>query len=147
MENQKLKFFLNNRNFSKKGGRGKCKKAGDILQVVNDQIVVNAARPQMEEDDITTSYTYLTKKDGGSRKRWSEFESEVFYESLECCGCEFSMINILFPDRKRSNLKEKFKKELKANNARVEDALNNFKKFDSARLMRLKELMRQHTEK
>lgn len=147
MESQKLKFFLNNRNFSKKRSRSKCKKNGDILQVVNDQIVLNVAKPQIEEDDITTSYTYLTKKDRGSKKRWSDFESEIFYESLECCGCEFSMINILFPDRKRNNLKEKFKKELKANNTRVEDALNNFKKFDSERLMRLKELMKQHANK
>lgn len=139
MNDQTLRYYLNNRNFTKKRLKSKCQKNGDRLQVVNNQIVLNTIAPQHEEDDGITSHTYLKKSATMNNKRWSKLESEMFFESLECCGCEFSMMNILFPDRTRNNLKEKYKREYKLNSSRVDNALNNFKTFDMNRLMRLRD--------
>lgn len=141
MNEQTLKYYLNNRNFAKKRPKSKSQKAGDRLQVVNDQIVLNIATPQYEEEDGVTSHTYLKKSASMNNKRWSKQEDEMFFESLECCGCEFSMMNILFPDRTRNNLKEKYKREYRLNSTRVNNALNNFKTFDMSRLMQLKDSM------
>ncbi len=136
MENQKIKYFLDNRNFSRKKTLPTQESKKEILGVVDGKIVVDT---NSEEDNgIITSFTYLTKKN--KNKRWTKEESELFYKSLECCGCEFSMINILFPNRSRNNLKDKFKKEMKINKARVDNALNNFNKFDLEKLMKLKDV-------
>lgn len=140
MNEQKLKYYLNNRNFMKKKSGSKHKNSSEVLHVVNDQIVLNAEQQQPEENDTVTSYTYMRKKNAGNGKRWSVQDDNIFYASLECCGCEFSIINILFPGRSRNNLKQKYKREYRNNAIRVEDALNNFKTFDSARFMQLKEM-------
>lgn len=127
MEKKTLKYFLDNKNFARVHSKPR-KKQGDVLRVVDDQIVINSPVSESYDDELVTSYTYMKKK--GVRKRWSEKEEDLFYKSLECCGCDFSMMNLLFPDRPRSNLRQKYKKELKANQIRVEDALNNFKRQD-----------------
>lgn len=125
MEEKTLKYFLDNKNFARTHNKPK-KKQGDVLTVVDDQIVINSPVSEAYDDEPVTSYTYMKKK--GVRRKWSEKEEDLFYKSLECCGCDFSMMNLLFPDRPRSNLRQKYKKELKTNQVRVENALNNFKK-------------------
>lgn len=138
MEKRTLKYFLDNKNFSKIPQKRE-KKVESSLSVVDDQIVFNVIDPQRFEEEIVTSFTYMSKK--GNRKRWSPEENILFYKSLECCGCDFSMMNILFPDRSRSNLKEKYKKECKINNLKIENALDNYKKFNMEKFNELKKEM------
>ncbi|KAM0681440.1 hypothetical protein GINT2_000642 [Glugoides intestinalis] len=126
-ERKTLKYFLDNKNFSRLPLKKFIKKE-PVLQVIDDQIVMNRNIPENIEDEIVTSYTYMKKK--GNGKRWNIDENKRFYKALECCGCDFSMMNLIFPDRTRRNLKEKYKKESRANLHRVEDALDNFKAFD-----------------
>lgn len=135
MERKTLKYFLDNKNFAKTPAK-KTKKKESILQVVDDQIVMNSNGNE-EEDGIVTSYTYMKNK--GNNKRWTDEENEMFFKALECCGTDFSMINLLLPHRTRKNLRDKFKKEYKADIHRIEDVLTNFKKTDMEEFKRLKE--------
>lgn len=135
-DKKNLKYFLDNKNFSRKKSL-KITKTSDILQVVNDQIVLNTEKQDNEESTIVTSYTYLKNK--GNKKRWDKKDTQLFYDSLECCGCDFSMINLLFPKRSRSNLKEKYKKESKINSNKIEEILNKYTKFDIEKFNQLKE--------
>ncbi|KAI5149191.1 hypothetical protein ENBRE01_0752 [Enteropsectra breve] len=137
MSERKLMYFLDNRKFATRGHKSTKTGETDALQVIDGQIVLNENNGHEEEQEIITSKTYSTKKTSMVGKRWSEQESELFYQLLECTGCEFSMIQIAFPQRTRANLREKYKKELKQNKKKIESALNNFKKFD---LRRFKEL-------
>ena len=136
MEKKTLKYFLDNRNFSRISHK-KGKVSKNKLKIVDDQIVYNSIDPNDLEDEIVTSYTYLTRK--GIRKRWNDEENVLFYKALECCGYDFSMMNILFPDRSRNNLKLKYKKELKKNQSKVELALKSFKQFNLENFNELKE--------
>ncbi|KAI4291907.1 hypothetical protein PAPHI01_1181 [Pancytospora philotis] len=138
MEEKKLKYYLNNKNFAHKIPRGKVLEKNDMLQVVDGKIVLNTAPVQAEEDEAVTSSTYLTKRDRG-KKHWTKRDDEIFFESLECCGCEFSIMNTLFPERTRGNLREKYKRELRNNPSRVESALRNFTQFDLVKLQQLKD--------
>jgi len=131
-----LKYFLDNKNFAKPEVK-KVEKRKNMLQVVDDKIILNADSNNAVEDDHVTSYTYMKNK--GMRKKWSSEENEMFYRSLECCGCDFSMMNVFFPDRPRNNLKQKYKKELKRNKQRVEECLKNFKNISLDKFNDLKE--------
>lgn len=134
-ERKTLKYFLDSKNFSRLPQKKFVKKE-PVLQVIDDQIVMNCNIPESIEDEIVTSYTYMKKK--GNGKRWNNNENKLFYKALECCGCDFSMMNLIFPDRTRRNLKEKYKKESRANLHRVEDALDNFKAFDIEKFNQLR---------
>lgn len=50
-------------------------------------------------------------------------ETNKFYNALSTVGTDFSMINAIFPNRKRRELKNKFKREERRNGALVEKAL------------------------
>lgn len=139
MKEQKIKYYLDNRNFSRERRAKQAAAPNARLQLVNNRIVLNAAPQTTEEEELITSYTYMTNKSSGSKKRWNADDDEVFFKSLRCCGSEFSMINILFPDRSRKNIKEKFKREMKQNRAKVEDALGGFCSFDLELFTELKD--------
>lgn len=135
MEKRTLKYFLDNKNFSKISQK-KEKGSKNKLTIVDDQIVFNSVDPQDLEDEIVTSYTYMSKK--GNRKRWNDEDTHLFYKALECCGCDFSLMNTLFPNRSRSNLKQKYKKEIKINLLKIEMTLENYKKFNLDKFNELK---------
>lgn len=133
-----LKYFLDNKNFTKtKGRKHQKEKSKDVLEIIDGKIVLAEAPKEETEDQITTAYTYLTKKSG--KKRWSEHETSVFYRAIECCGFDFSMINLLFPDKDRSNIKFKYKRENKINPSKMENAIKNFTKFNITKFNHLKE--------
>ena len=147
---KKLKYFLNNRNFQKRRQSGRQgdsstpQKAPDSskreqLGTMDDAFVGTLVANDLEEEEKpVTAYTYLTKKQVGNKRRWTKEEEELFIESLECCGCEFSMMNLIFPDRTRSGLKGKFKREMRAKNPKAIKAIKNFKSFDLGRFNELK---------
>lgn len=136
MENKKLSFYCENKNFKRKIKRTRNRKSPEALQIVDGKIVVNTESIGFEEDDHITSRTYATKKK--TRRVWKKEEEERFYESLRCCGSEFSMISTLFPKCTRSDVRNKFKREMRFNKNKVEDALSLFKKFDAEKFYRLK---------
>ncbi|KAI5169341.1 hypothetical protein PAEPH01_0630 [Pancytospora epiphaga] len=141
-EEKTILYYTNNKNFARKRTKEDKRKMGDVLKVVDDQIIVSGISASCKEDeDGITSSTYRRKREQG-RTHWNKQENEVFFKALECCGCEFSIMNILYPERTRRNLREKYKRELKQNRSRVEAALRNFKKFDKEKIMKLKDELR-----
>ncbi|ELA41667.1 uncharacterized protein VICG_01300 [Vittaforma corneae ATCC 50505] len=81
-------------------------------------------------------------KNKGNRKRWNREENDLFYSALECCGLDFSIMNLLFPDRTRSNLKDKYKRESKVNTHKIEDVLNSYKGFNVEKFEKLKSFLK-----
>eukprot|EP01090_Pellita_catalonica_P021270 TRINITY_DN7919_c0_g1_i1.p1 TRINITY_DN7919_c0_g1~~TRINITY_DN7919_c0_g1_i1.p1 ORF type:complete len:220 (+),score=57.41 TRINITY_DN7919_c0_g1_i1:3-662(+) len=56
-------------------------------------------------------------------KRWTYEDTNRFYEALRECGTNFSMIEMLFPERTRRQIKNKFKREERDNPQTIEEAL------------------------
>ena len=89
---------------------------------------------EVEEHDLTSRFnvhTYSTwrRKEPEERifvnKRWTDEETETFYEALACCGTDFMMMRSWFPGRLRRQLKRKFNKEERADPKRIEAALKS----------------------
>ncbi|KAM6554820.1 hypothetical protein CsatB_015582 [Cannabis sativa] len=78
--------------------------------------------------------------------RWSKNDTELFYEAVQQIGTDFSIIQQLFPNRTRKQLKMKFKKEERQHPLRLSDSLNDRSKdhshFESV-IKRLQELAAQ----
>ncbi|ORD93412.1 TFC5 [Enterospora canceri] len=93
-----IKYFCDNRNFKyREKGRGE------------------------DELDLITCGTYMKKKN--TIKKWTEEETEQFYDALVTCGCDFSLMEMVFKDRNRKNIKDKYVKESRTNPKRIEEAL------------------------
>lgn len=134
-EKKTLKYFSDNKNFAKSSQKNQ-KSAQRSLEIIDDRIVLKVVPPVKTEDEIVTSYTYMKKK--GTKKRWSRQETELFYEAVVCCGLDFSMMEPLFPDRARTNLKDKYKKELRSNQKRMENAIDSYKGLNMQKFEELK---------
>ncbi|XP_019937683.2 transcription factor TFIIIB component B'' homolog isoform X2 [Paralichthys olivaceus] len=89
--------------------------------------------PAQDRDPIfergsTTTYSSFRKS--SYTKPWSSEETDMFYLAVSMVGTDFSMICQLFPHRARSEIKNKFKKEERANSWRVDKAFRERRKLD-----------------
>jgi len=75
---------------------------------------------QSETPKRTTSASFRTTKNG---EKWTEEETNKFYEGLQIFGSDFSMVGILFPKRTRDQIKKKFNREEKSDGKRINEAL------------------------
>ncbi|KAF4113014.1 transcription factor TFIIIB component B'' homolog isoform X2 [Onychostoma macrolepis] len=97
------------------------------IQRTSDTVVENA-NPLFERGS-TTTYTSFRKK--CHVKSWSVRETDMFYLAISMVGTDFSMIAQLLTHRSRAEIKNKFKKEEKANSWRVDKAFRNKRPYDS----------------
>merc|ERR1719318_1397627 len=88
------------------------KKAKDLLQ--KSPVV-------FENNKTSTNYGTWSKKRRHSD--WSERETLRFYRALSVVGSDFSMMESIFKNRTRQELKLKFKKEEKMNNKMIDKCL------------------------
>ncbi|GAB2293913.1 hypothetical protein Dimus_028126 [Dionaea muscipula] len=70
-------------------------------------------------------YNYHTFMDRTPTVRWSKQDTELFYKAVSQFGSDFSMIQQLFPDRTRHQIKLKYKKEERQHPMRLFDALTS----------------------
>ncbi|XP_045175419.2 transcription factor TFIIIB component B'' homolog [Mercenaria mercenaria] len=84
----------------------------------------------IDETDMFTTYGSFRKRN--LSKRWSKKETKKFYKALAMIGIDFFLINQLFPNRNRFEIKKKFKKEEKVNRVLIEKVLKERIKFDPA---------------
>ncbi|XP_054612747.1 transcription factor TFIIIB component B'' homolog isoform X3 [Dunckerocampus dactyliophorus] len=63
-------------------------------------------------------------------KPWSSEETDMFFLAISMVGTDFSMICQLFPNRTRSEIRNKFKKEERQNSWRVDKAFEERRKLD-----------------
>ncbi|XP_017185948.1 uncharacterized protein [Malus domestica] len=67
---------------------------------------------------------YQTYMDKAPTARWSKQDTELFYEAIQQCGSDFTMIQELyFPGRTRHQVKLKFKKEERQHPLRISEAV------------------------
>lgn len=89
--------------------------------------------PAEENDLIKRRFTVHSlikwkRKDPKERiykpSRWTDDETELFYDALRCCGVDFMSMARWFPTRIRKSLKRKFNMEEKHNKERIDEVLN-----------------------
>eukprot|EP00177_Eucheuma_denticulatum_P004074 GFKZ01007380.1.p1 GENE.GFKZ01007380.1~~GFKZ01007380.1.p1 ORF type:complete len:316 (-),score=40.24 GFKZ01007380.1:15-827(-) len=78
----------------------------------------------VDNDGLGNRITSATYGKRESALRWSQQETDKFYQALRMFGTDFSLMERLFPKRSRRQLKFKFKREDKENPKRVDEALN-----------------------
>ncbi|KAG0294419.1 Transcription factor TFIIIB component B [Dissophora globulifera] len=102
----------------------------DIDSLTVDHAVVEAAEHQgameyVEESSSTKFVNSSTYSRKITSERWTEQETELFYEAISQWGTDFGIICRLFPSKTRVAVRNKYKREDRYNHSRVEAALNN----------------------
>jgi hypothetical protein len=90
----------------------------------SDYSVVNEHKSRI----TSRSFTTYSPND-----RWSNDETNLFYEGLQQCGTDFTLLQRLFPNKTRRQIRNKYKKEDLADPARVRDALRTRRPIDIKR--------------
>ncbi|EOA98519.1 Transcription factor TFIIIB component B''-like protein, partial [Anas platyrhynchos] len=89
--------------------------------------VVEENDPIFERGSTTT---YSSFRKSFYTKPWSNKETDMFFLAISMVGTDFSLIGRLFPHRARSEIKNKFKREEKANGWRIDKAFKEKRPFD-----------------
>ncbi|KAI3861675.1 hypothetical protein MKW98_000627 [Papaver atlanticum] len=88
-----------------------------------------------EEDQaeryVQPKLNYHTFMNKTSTERWSKQDTDLFYEGIQQFGTDFTLIQQLFPERARAQVKSKYKKEEQQHPKRLFDALTNRSKNHS----------------
>ncbi|KAI5191978.1 hypothetical protein NEMIN01_1762 [Nematocida minor] len=149
MENtakQPLAHFLENRNFpaSKKCQKKKRQSTAeeqpkDSLIIVDGKVVMNegnaGSKAEVIEDRIT-AFSY--GRQHSARSRWTKEETILFYRALSLCGTDFTLLERVFTDKTRKQIKNKFTNEEKTQPERISQVLLLPKKFKREDLEALK---------
>ncbi|XP_039614410.1 transcription factor TFIIIB component B'' homolog isoform X2 [Polypterus senegalus] len=106
--------------------------------------VVEEKDPIFERGSMTT---YSSFRKSSYTKPWSNKETDMFFLAISMVGTDFSMIGQLFPHRARTEIKNKFKKEERANSWRIDKAFREKKPFDIEFFSQLLEKVRAEDEK
>ncbi|RHY35405.1 hypothetical protein DYB32_000122 [Aphanomyces invadans] len=121
------------------------------FEIVNGQIVLATNSLTVHEDELMQeddeAETHSSAKEhprlgrylSGRRasKRWGYVETKQFFYCLSHVGTDFTLMETLFPNRTRSELKIKFKSEEKRHRALVDVALEGAKRPLDADVMAL----------
>lgn len=86
------------------------------------------AKEAIIDDDNSGNGFYKRRK---KSKEWSKWETLKFYRALNTVGTDFLLMQSLFPNRTRQEIKLKFKKEEKINRNLVEKALAHHQEFNT----------------
>ncbi|XP_039401245.1 transcription factor TFIIIB component B'' homolog isoform X2 [Mauremys reevesii] len=89
--------------------------------------VVEENDPIFERGSTTT---YSSFRKSFYTKPWSNKETDMFFLAISMVGTDFSLIGQLFPHRARTEIKNKFKREEKANGWRIDKAFKEKRPFD-----------------
>lgn len=93
---------------------------------VNDQINIESSfMPIEERREKLTSMSFRNKPE---TKKWSDKDTYLFYKCLECFGTDFSLHELVFKDRNRTQIKNKYLKEEKINQKAIQTSLSRFNK-------------------
>ncbi|GJQ79163.1 hypothetical protein Trydic_g5413 [Trypoxylus dichotomus] len=99
---------------------------------------------ELVDGDEDTSYGVYKKTK--RTKEWTKDETLRFYKALNTIGTDFTMMCELFPNRTRRELKMKFKKEERLNQALVNKAVMQPCEFDMTELRKDLELEERKAE-
>lgn len=84
------------------------------------QNVGNSSTVTVEASDALRHITSASYSKRESAQRWSKEDNDKFFDALSRFGTDFSLIQHLFPNRSRRQIKLKFKREERENLQKVE---------------------------
>lgn len=96
---------------------------GDMDDEYNEQDNWDNDRTENHVVENTTKLNYHSYMNRQTRAKWSKSETDKFYEGLQQFGSDFAMIQHLFPDKSRNQVRQKFKAEEKKHPMQVHDAI------------------------
>lgn len=86
----------------------------------------------VEDDDCGGGFYKKRQKS----KEWPKWETFQFYKALNVVGTDFLLMQTLFPNRTRQEIKQKFKKEERVNRSLVEKTLKYHQEFNTETLQK-----------
>uniref|UniRef100_A0ACD5T8Y7 Uncharacterized protein n=1 Tax=Avena sativa TaxID=4498 RepID=A0ACD5T8Y7_AVESA len=93
----------------------------DDFDPFGDNYVNDGTENQALENATKLNYhSYMNIK---TRARWTKSDTDLFYQGLQQFGSDFAMIQQLFPDKSRDQVRQKFKSEEKKHPMQVHDAI------------------------
>lgn len=105
-----------------------------VIQRDNVERIYDGTIIESEQND---NLTYNSYRKFHHTKKWSEKETAKFYKALSMIGTDFTMIQRLFSNRNRDEIKRKFKREEKLNQALIDKILCNLIKYFFCRLINI----------
>lgn len=82
------------------------------------------------ESEQIDNLTYVSYRKFNHTKKWTERETAKFYKALSMIGTDFTMIQRLFSHRSRDEIKRKFKREEKINQALIDKIMSKTSEID-----------------
>ncbi|EGI70227.1 PREDICTED: transcription factor TFIIIB component B'' homolog [Acromyrmex echinatior] len=126
-------------------------KVGPDGQLIIDEqsLVIEQTDARRDEEMMTNNVTIEDDNfhSGGFYKRhkrskeWPKWETFKFYRVLNVVGTAFLLMQTLFPNRSRQEIKQKYKKEERVNQQLVEKALKYHREFDTDMLQEQLEML------
>lgn len=83
----------------------------------------DATTVELPSSDAHVTSASFAKRDGPVK--WTDGETERFYQALRSFGTDFTLMQRIFPSRSRGMLKRKFKREERENAEKIDQALGN----------------------
>ncbi|XP_011877366.1 PREDICTED: transcription factor TFIIIB component B'' homolog [Vollenhovia emeryi] len=116
-------------------------KVGPDGQLIIDEqsLVIEHTDAKREEEILASGVTIEDENTHGGgfykkhkrSKEWPKWETFKFYRVLNVVGTDFLLMQTLFPNRSRQEIKQKYKKEERVNRQLVEKALKYHQEFDT----------------
>ncbi|KAG0252370.1 Transcription factor TFIIIB component B [Mortierella polycephala] len=102
----------------------------DMDSLTVDHAVVDAPADQgpmeyVEESSATKFTNSASYSKKNKSEKWSDIETDMFYEALSQWGTDFGIIEKMFKTKSRIAVRNKFKREDRFNPSRVQEALTN----------------------
>ncbi len=109
--------------------------AEDGSVVINEESLFIREKEAVYEETIIENenndgLTYNSYRKFHHTKKWSRKETAKFYKALSMVGTDFTMIQRLFSYRNRDEIKRKFKREEKINQALIDKILSKTSQVD-----------------
>ncbi|XP_014663759.1 PREDICTED: transcription factor TFIIIB component B'' homolog [Priapulus caudatus] len=99
--------------------------------VIDTSLKKDAQEKEVVYEDARDTYTtYGSFSKRTCSRAWSDKDTAKFFKALSTVGTDFSMMGSLFPNRKRIELKNKFKREERVNKTKVDKAIRDKQSFD-----------------
>ena len=106
--------------------------AEDGTIILNEESLVINRRQSTEihfdetviENDQNDNLTYNSYRKFHHTRKWTQKETVKFYKALSMVGTDFTMIQRLFANRTRDEIKRKFKREERLNQAFIDKILS-----------------------
>ncbi|KAM0874410.1 hypothetical protein ACQ4PT_037458 [Festuca glaucescens] len=93
----------------------------DDFDPFGDNYVNDRTENDASENAIKLNYhSYMNRQ---TRAKWTKSDTDLFYQGLQQFGSDFAMIQQLFPDKSRDQVRQKFKSEEKKHPMQVHDAI------------------------